>query len=64
MDLELIVIAAIFTVTVLSAVVIFAIRKAGKDKGIETADLEQGVQQGKDVAINQLNKLKEKQLGI
>ncbi len=58
MDNTIIIILAIFAVTAVSAFITFYIRKLGKEQGIETQDLEAGVEAAKDGAISELNNMK------
>lgn len=51
----LIIVAIVFV----SLAVRYTFRALGKKQGIETTDLEQGVQQITDATVNELNKKKE-----
>ena len=56
MDTEIIVLLCVFGISIVAGVTTMLIRKYGKDQGIETADIEQGIDTAKDTAISELKK--------
>lgn len=49
----------IFLTGIIAAITKYYIRKKGKQEGIQTGDIETGIDNAKDVANNELNKIKE-----
>jgi len=56
METELWIILAIFGVSIVGTLVTLYIRKYAKDHGVDSKDLEAGVEVAKDTAINELKK--------
>ena len=55
---EIEIVFAVFGIICIAGIVTLLIRIIGKKNNIDTKDIEQGIEQGKDTAVHKLNEMK------